>query len=120
MFLSWHQMLENLHNTLCEYAARKISDAVRTTVSALLKLRTGFIAQVGINAIYLDDGTGTEQLTKDQTLAMREVEAGRLSPEAMQTDQRKNILLQCLDMEKNGTCVPEQTTPTEGRCSVVQ
>lgn len=100
VFLSWHQMLENLHNTLCEYAERSAMQ-FGTTVSALLISSDRlYWVQVGDSRIYLDDGTGTEQLTKDQTLAMREVEAGRLSPEAMQTDQRKNILLQCLGYGK--------------------
>jgi serine/threonine protein phosphatase PrpC len=48
----------------------------------------------------LDDGLGLVQLSKDQTLAMREVEAGRLSPEALTTDRRSSILLQCLGYGK--------------------
>ena len=40
------------------------------------------------------------QLSKDQTLAMREVEAGRLSPDALTTDRRSSILLQCLGYGK--------------------
>ena len=100
VFLSWHQILENLHNALCEYAERSAMQ-FGTTVSALLISSDRlYWVQVGDSRIYLDDGAGTEQLTKDQTLAMREVEAGRLSPEAMQTDQRKNILLQCLGYGK--------------------
>lgn len=104
VFLSWHQILENLHNALCEYAERSAMQ-FGTTVSALLISSDRlYWVQVGDSRIYLDDGAGTEQLTKDQTLAMREVEAGRLSPEAMQTDQRKNILLQCLGYGKWNLC----------------
>lgn len=114
VFLSWHQMLENLHNTLCEYAERSAMQ-FGTTVSALLISSDRlYWVQVGDSRIYLDDGTGTEQLTKDQTLAMREVEAGRLSPEAMQTDQRKNILLQCLGYGKMEPVFQSRPRPQRG------
>lgn len=86
-----------------------------TTVSALLISSDRlYWVQVGDSRIYLDDGTGTEQLTKDQTLAMREVEAGRLSPEAMQTDQRKNILLQCLGYGKMEPVFQSRPRPQRG------
>ena len=71
VFLSWHQILENLHNALCEYAERSAMQ-FGTTVSALLISSDRlYWVQVGDSRIYLDDGAGTEQLTKDQTLAMR-------------------------------------------------
>ena len=72
-----------------------------TTVSALLLTMDAlYQVQVGDSRIYLDDGLGLVQLSKDQTLAMREVEAGRLSPEALTTDRRSSILLQCLGYGK--------------------
>lgn len=119
VFLSWHQILENLHNALCEYAERSAMQ-FGTTVSALLISSDRlYWVQVGDSRIYLDDGAGTEQLTKDQTLAMREVEAGGFRQRQCRQTSGRIFCYSALDME-NGTCVPEQTTPTEGRCSVVQ
>lgn len=45
---------------------------------------------------------------------MREVEAGRLSPEAMQIDQRKNILLQCLGYGKMEPVFQSRPRPQRG------
>ena len=39
---------------------------------------------------------GTEQLTKDQTLARRELEARHITEEEYRRDSRRNILLQCV------------------------
>lgn len=100
VFLSWHRMLESLHGALCDYAEKE-GIRLGTTVSALLLTRERFYqVQIGDSRIYLDDGTALEQLTKDQTLAMREMEAGRLSPDEMRTDRRNSVLLQCLGYGK--------------------
>ena len=100
VFFSWHRMLETLHTALCSYSG-KTGIQLGTTVSALLLTRDAlYQVQVGDSRIYLDDGLGLVQLSKDQTLAMRKVEAGRLSPEALTTDRRSSILLQCLGYGK--------------------
>ena len=100
VFLSWHRMLETLHETLCGYSEKE-GIRLGTTVSALLLTRERFYqAQIGDSRIYLDDGITLEQMTKDQTLAMREMEAGRLSPDQMRTDRRNSVLLQCLGYGK--------------------
>ena len=75
VFFSWHRMLETLHTALCSYSG-KTGIQLGTTVSALLLTRDDlYQVQVGDSRIYLDDGLGLVQLSKDQTLAMREVEA---------------------------------------------
>ena len=73
VFFSWHRMLETLHTALCSYSG-KTGIQLGTTVSALLLTRDDlYQVQVGDSRIYLDDGLGLVQLSKDQTLAMREV-----------------------------------------------
>lgn len=114
VFLSWYQMLEELHEKLCRYAERT-GIQLGTTVSALLlssdKL---YLTQIGDSRIYLENGAEIRQVTKDQTLAMREQEAGRLSPEAMQTDRRNNILLQCLGYGKIQPVFQSMQCPRQG------
>ena len=96
IFLSWHEMLEQLHKMLSSYA-EKTGVQLGTTVSAVLLTQDRlYLVQVGDSRIYLEDGTALHQLTKDQTLAVQEMEAGRISPEEAQVDQRSSILLQCL------------------------
>ena len=96
VFLSWHKMLEQLHKKLCSYA-EKTGFQLGTTVSAVLMMQEQmYLVQIGDSRIYLDDEIDLVQLTKDQTLAVQEIEAGRLSPEEARTDRRSSILLQCL------------------------
>ena len=69
VFFSWHRMLETLHTALCSYSG-KTGIQLGTTVSALLLTRDDlYQVQVGDSRIYLDDGLGLVQLSKDQTLA---------------------------------------------------
>ena len=71
VFFSWHRMLETLHTALCSYSG-KTGIQLGTTVSALLLTRDAlYQVQVGDSRIYLDDGLGLVQLSKDQTLAMQ-------------------------------------------------
>lgn len=76
-----------------------------TTVSAIL-LTSGWylIVQVGDSRIYeLTDKI--RQITKDQTYVQREVDAGRLTEKQAQCHPRKNVLLQCIGVEKEVTPV---------------
>lgn len=96
VFISWHKMLEQLHQKLCCYAKNN-GIQLGTTISAVLLIQDRlYLVQVGDSRVYLDDGAMLLQLTKDQTLAVQEMEAGRLSPEEARTDRRSSILLQCL------------------------
>ena len=114
VFLSWHRMLETLHGTLCGYSEKE-GIRLGTTVSALLLTRERFYqAQIGDSRIYLDDGITLEQMTKDQTLAMQEMEAGRLSPDQMRTDRRNSVLLQCLGYGKMEPVFKSGQRPQQG------
>lgn len=112
-------MAQNVGNT--PYGAvqlfGKTGIQLGTTVSALLLTRDAlYQVQVGDSRIYLDDGLGLVQLSKDQTLAMREVEAGRLSLEALTTDRRSSILLQCLGYGKMEPVFNAQSVRCRAQC----
>ena len=57
----------------------------------------------GRKRIYKFSKTKDIQITKDQTLAQREVDAGRLTPEEALTDKRSHKLLQCVGMGEDIT-----------------
>lgn len=96
VFSSWNDMLQESHNRLKRFAAaRQISWG--TTLSAVLLTEdTYYVLHVGDSRAYLDDGETLQLLTKDETLAMRELEAGRISADQYAQDPRKNVLLQCI------------------------
>ncbi|HET9151020.1 MAG TPA: Stp1/IreP family PP2C-type Ser/Thr phosphatase [Gemmatimonadales bacterium] len=55
-----------------------------------------FIAQIGDSRAYLVRGGRTFQLTRDQSLTQRLVDAGELSEEEAERSERRNIILQAL------------------------
>lgn len=69
-----------------------------STFTGLLVLEDGsyIIGHVGDSRAYRITDDSMEQLTNDQTLVAREVEAGRLTPEEAAVDPRRSILLQCI------------------------
>lgn len=95
LFHSWNELLKNVNQKLNRYGAiRKIT--LGTTVTALLFYRgICYIAHIGDCRAY-GLKKRISQLTKDQTLVQREIEAGRLTPEEAKRDPRRNVLLQCV------------------------
>ncbi len=58
-----------------------------------------YVAQVGDSRAYLVRGGVARQLTKDQSLIQRLVEAGELTAEEAEVSDRRNIILQALGPE---------------------
>lgn len=96
VFASWNQTLQGCHQRLKRAAeARQIRWG--TTLSMILLTPDSYyVLHIGDSRIYLENGTELQMLTKDQTLAMWELEAGRLCAEQYAQDPRKNVLLQCI------------------------
>lgn len=114
LFISWHALLERLHGQLCTYAQQQ-GIRMGTTVSVLLAARsTLYFVQIGDSRIYLDDSFGMQLLTKDQTLAMSEYEAGRLPLEQLASDRRSGILLQCLGFGRVEPVFASTPRPAQG------
>jgi len=72
------------------------------TIAGLLGDRL-FLAQVGDSRAYLVRGGQAEQLTKDQSLMQRLVEAGEMTQEEADASDRRNIILQALGPEAQVT-----------------
>ncbi len=62
-----------------------------------------YLAQVGDSRAYLVRDGVAKQLTKDQSLMQRLVEAGELTQEQAETSERRNIILQALGPEAHVT-----------------
>jgi len=70
-----------------------------TLTAAALHGDTLFLAQVGDSRAYLLRDGVMQQLTKDQSLMQKLVEAGEITPEQAETSVRRNIILQALGPE---------------------
>jgi protein phosphatase len=70
-----------------------------TLTAAALRGDTLYLAQVGDSRAYLLRDGVMQQLTKDQSLMQKLVEAGEITPEQAETSVRRNIILQALGPE---------------------
>jgi PPM family protein phosphatase len=70
-----------------------------TATVAVLHGETLFVAQIGDSRAYLVRDGVAEQITKDQSLMQRLIEAGELTPEQAERSERRNIILQALGPE---------------------
>jgi protein phosphatase len=68
------------------------------TIAGLLG-STLYLAQVGDSRAYIVRGGVAQQITKDQSLMQRLIEAGELTPEEAEQSERRNIILQALGPE---------------------
>ncbi|MEO5588131.1 MAG: protein phosphatase 2C domain-containing protein, partial [Gemmatimonadaceae bacterium] len=66
-----------------------------------------YFAQVGDSRAYIVRDGVARQMTKDQSLVQRMVDAGKLTPEQAERSEHRNIILQALGPEAN--IVPEFT-----------
>ena len=91
----WNDIIQHQNRRLAMYGERNRLQ-LGTTASALLMYKQEyFIVHVGDSRVYhLTDRA--IQLTRDQTLIQREMDAGRLTPEQAKVDPRRSILLQCV------------------------
>lgn len=72
------------------------------TIAGLLGDRL-FMVQVGDSRAYMVRSGNVQQLTKDQSLMQRLVEAGELTAEEAEVSERRNIILQALGPEAHVT-----------------
>lgn len=72
------------------------------TIAGLLGDRV-YLVQVGDSRAYMVRDGQARQLTKDQSLMQRLVEAGELTPEEAEVSDRRNIILQALGPEAHVT-----------------
>lgn len=96
LFASWNRMLQDCHNRLKQAAAARQIRWGTTLSVVLLTPDSYYLLHVGDSRAYLEGGGALQLLTRDQTLAMRELEAGSLPAEQYAQDPRRNVLLQCI------------------------
>lgn len=92
---AWTGILEQEDEAIALYGRRNGVIMGTTATAMLFAGGVYYIAHVGDGRVY-ELGDGLRQLTKDQTLAEREVERGRLTEQEAEADSRRNVLLQSI------------------------
>ena len=109
-----HRIVSEKHQVLQRYG-KNCGQHLGTTLSVILLTRMQYyLLHVGDSRIYLTDPWKTSQLTHDQTLAMRELEAKRITESEYQQDYRRNILLQCVGDQSVNPVFIVGESPVEG------
>jgi serine/threonine protein phosphatase PrpC len=95
----WVRRLRNESNHLKEYSFHS-GAPMGTTFSGVLFVDNDYlIVHVGDSRVYLVDHQ-IQQMTKDQTVVEREIDAGRLTQEEAKHHPKRNTLLQCVGASK--------------------
>ena len=88
---------ERIHRYATEHAEFRGMGTTATVAGVLGD--TLYIAQVGDSRAYIVRGGEAQQLTKDQSLMQRLIEAGEITAEEAEVSERRNIILQALGPE---------------------
>jgi protein phosphatase len=95
------QATQNANGVIYRYATEHVEVRGMGTTSTIAGLLgdTLYMAQVGDSRAYLVRDGQARQLTKDQSLVQKLVEAGEMTEAAAEVSERKNIILQALGPE---------------------
>lgn len=92
---SWGKLITKQNEKIGEFAKENNLQCGTTATVLLLAKRRYYIAHVGDTRVYRLRKT-IQQITKDQTLLQREIDAGNVNPADTKNDTRSNVLLQCV------------------------
>lgn len=91
----WEESMDTLNRAIIQYGNDKNMSLGTTAVMGLFYDDKVLMLNVGDSRLYeVDDQL--IQLSKDQSVVQREVDMGHIKPEEMETDSRRNVLLQCV------------------------
>src|SRR5260370_9957846 len=62
----------------------------------------GAVAWVGDSRVYVSDGSGLRQLTRDHSLVQRLIEIGQITPEEARHHEHKNVITRSLGARQTG------------------
>jgi len=91
----WGAMIKSLNDKIANYGIQNGINLGTTLVMILGIGKKLFVANVGDSRLYrISDKV--YRLTTDHSLVAQEIATGKLSPDAEETDSRRNVLLQCI------------------------
>ncbi len=91
----WNNIITEQNITINNYGARQGVKLGTTVVIMLITQTRYYIMNVGDSRAYEITDT-IKQITNDQTFVAREVALGNMTEEEALTDERRNVLLQCV------------------------
>lgn len=108
----WESVLLTQNSLIKAYGGRQGVKLGTTAVVVLLTDTDYYIMNVGDSRAY-EIKDSVQQITHDQTFVAREIELGNMTPEEAESDERRNVLLQCIGASED--VYPEFLT---GKCEL--
>lgn len=91
----WNGIITEQNKTIMNYGAHQGVKLGTTVVAMLLTQTRYYIINVGDSRAY-EISDSVKQITADQTFVAREIALGNMTVEQARTDERRNVLLQCV------------------------
>ena len=91
----WNRIVDEQNKLIGQYGARQGIRLGTTAVIMLLTQTRYYVMNVGDSRAYEITDT-LKQITADQTFVAREIALGNMTEEQAKTDERRNVLLQCI------------------------
>lgn len=91
----WNRIVDEQNKLIGQYGARQGIRLGTTAVIMLLTQTRYYVMNVGDSRAYEITDT-LKQITADQTFIAREIALGNMTEEQAKTDERRNVLLQCI------------------------
>ncbi len=91
----WCRIVTDQNTTIKHYGARQGVKLGTTVVAMLITQNRYYILNVGDSRAY-EIRDCVKQITSDQTFVAREIALGNMTEEQALTDERRNVLLQCV------------------------
>lgn len=99
IFMRWSDLILQANQKLLDYG-KSYGIRLGTTISGILIYDNNYyVINVGDSRVYMIDEQ-LKQLTKDQSLIQKEIDAGRLTEEEAKVDERQNVILECIGAKK--------------------
>lgn len=96
----WQSLLIEVNEKLIAYGNKKHIELGTTVTAALLSDQGRYIiGHIGDTRAYII-ADYMKQLTEDHTFVAREIRRGNMTPEQAAKDSRRNVLLQCIGVNK--------------------
>lgn len=104
LYHSWSRLVDSMNQKITDYAKVHGVNLGTTAVVLLMVGEYYFLMNIGDSRVYLLTDQ-IYQLTHDQTLVQKEIDAGKLTLEDAMRDPRRSVLLQCIGASK--TVIPD-------------
>ncbi len=91
----WNALVTEQNEKIKAYGDRNGIKLGSTVIAMLITQSSYYILNVGDTRVY-EIFEGVKQLTTDQTFVAREIALGNMTAEEARTDERRNVLLQCV------------------------